>query len=76
MVVMDEPEKKWVPGVGTNHLGGVCAGPIFSKIATRVLSYLGVAPDDPFGYSKKDPRRDMADEVKELTSLYNEWNMK
>lgn len=79
VVVMDEPERKWVPGFGSNHLGGVCSSPVFSKIAERTLRYLGVAPDDPFGYPKNDPRRgskkaDMIAEVNELNNLYKKWN--
>lgn len=77
MVVMDEPEKKWIPGVGTNHLGGVCSAPVFSKIAERTLHYLGVAPDDPFSYSKKNikgKKADMTDEIEELKNIYLKWN--
>ncbi|MBN1915069.1 MAG: penicillin-binding protein 2 [Parachlamydiales bacterium] len=79
MVVIDEPEKKFVPGVGKIHHGGICAAPVFSKIAARSLQYLGVAPDDPFGYPYGDPRRDArrADwslEVQNLHELYERWN--
>ncbi|NGX28708.1 MAG: Penicillin-binding protein 2 [Candidatus Anoxychlamydiales bacterium] len=79
MIVIDEPEKKYVPGLGSMQLGGVCAAPIFKDIATRALKYLGVAPDDPFGYPYPDPRRDAAkadwaDELKQLSELYKSWN--
>lgn len=79
MVVIDEPEKKFVPGIGKLQQGGICAAPVFSKIALRTLQYLGVAPDDPFGYPYGDPRRDVhkADwslEVNNLHELYQRWN--
>lgn len=79
IVVVDEPEKKFIPGVGSNYLGGVCASPIFSGIAKRTLRYLGVAPDDPFGYPYRDSRRDplkadMTEEIKKLKKLDLEWN--
>jgi cell division protein FtsI (penicillin-binding protein 3) len=79
IVVVDEPEVKRTPGVRKNYLGGACAAPIFPKISKRVLQYLGVAPDDPFGYPYKDPRRDtakadMTQKVKELRKLDSEWN--
>lgn len=79
MVVMDEPEFKYIPGIGKNQMGGNCAAPAFGEIGRRTLSYLGVAPDDPFGYPKGDPRRDETKavwlkEAKELTEQYNAWN--
>lgn len=30
-----------------NHQGGVCAAPVFSRIASKVARYLGVEPDKP-----------------------------
>lgn len=79
MVVIDEPEAKYVPGVGKQHAGGACAAPIFKEIATTALKYLGVAPDDPFGYPYPDPRRntekaDFAKELKNLAETYKSWN--
>jgi cell division protein FtsI (penicillin-binding protein 3) len=79
MVSIDDPEKKIVPGVGKQQMGGICAAPVFREIATRSLQYLGVTPDDPYGYAPGDPRRDpkRADwiaEVKELRELYEKWN--
>ncbi len=79
MVVVDEPEVKFIPGMGKSYMGGVCAGPIFREIAKRSLQYLGVVPDDPFGYPIGDPRRDSkkADwmqEVGEMNELYRHWN--
>lgn len=79
MVVIDEPQKTYVPGLGNLQYGGVCAAPIFKEIATRALKYLGVAPDDPFGYPYPDPKRnaektDWAKEVKNLSDTYKNWN--
>ena len=79
MVVIDDPQKKYVPGVGKQHHGGVCASPLFRDIATPSLHYLGVEPDDPYGYSSGDPRRNvkLADwmaETESLKKLYDQWN--
>lgn len=78
-VLMDEPKYGYAPGIGKTHHGGTCAAPVFSKIAKRVLAYLEIPQDDPFGYPKGDPRSDptKADWVKEsqkLQKLYEEWN--
>lgn len=79
-VVVDEPEAHYIPGVGKSYHGGVCAGPIFKEIAIRTLKYLGIAPDDPFGYpgKKKNPteKADWEEEIKKLAALYNLWNKK
>ncbi len=79
MVSIDDPESKYIPGVGTQHLGGVCAAPVFRQIAQRSLQYLGYEPDDPYGYPQGDPRRDSrkadwAAEVESLKKLYEQWN--
>ncbi len=79
LIAIDEPEKKYIPGRGKNQMGGICAAPVFREIGTKVLQYLGVKPDDPFGYPTGDPRRneekaDYARELKELKSLYQAWN--
>ena len=79
IVSIDDPEKKVIPGVGKHQMGGVCAAPIFREIATRSLQYLGVTPDDPYGFAPGDPRRDpkRADwvaEVQGLKELYESWN--
>ena len=76
---IDEPEWRFVPGVGKVHHGGQCAAPVFREIGHRALHYLGVEPDDPHGYPTHDPRYDSekADwikEVKVLKSLYQSWN--
>jgi cell division protein FtsI (penicillin-binding protein 3) len=79
LVSIDDPEKKFIPGVGRQQLGGVCAGPVFREIAIHALQYLGVEPDDPAGFPPGDPRRDpkradWAFEVDALKKLYQEWN--
>ncbi len=79
LVSIDDPEKRFIPGVGKHQLGGVCAAPVFREIATRALQYLGVEPDDPYGYAYGDPRRDAkkadwAKEVQSLKELYETWN--
>jgi cell division protein FtsI (penicillin-binding protein 3) len=79
IVVIDEPEKKYVAGLGKIYQGGVCAAPVFKEIALRSLNYLGVAPDDPFGYPYPDTRRDTtkadwSKEIKKLSDLYKSWN--
>lgn len=76
---IDEPEWRYVPGVGKVHQGGQCAAPVFREIGSRALKYLGVEPDDPYGYPTNDPRFDpeKADWIKEvnaLKSLYQSWN--
>lgn len=79
LAAMDEPKPGFIPGKGPNHFGGICAAPVFREIARRSLQYLGIAPDDPGGYPKSDPRYDAekADGIKEaeaLKKLYEEWN--
>lgn len=81
IVSIDDPEKKLIAGVGRQQLGGVCAAPVFREIATHALQYLGVEPDDPYGYPPGDPRRDpekadFAKEVQELKMLYEKWNVR
>lgn len=78
-VSIDEPRKQFLPGIGGTHYGGKCAAPVFCQICKRSLAYLGVSPDDPFGYPVGDPRRDSerADwntEVKQLQKMYDSWN--
>lgn len=79
LVAVDEPEFKYIPGIGKNQHGGNCCAPAFREIGLRTLQYLGVEPDDPYGYPPGDPRRDetKADwmkEVKALKELYQQWN--
>jgi len=78
-IVIDEPAFKYIPGVGGNQYGGKCAAPAFQRIGKRTLEYLGVEPDDPYGYPNGDPRhdREKADwqgEIKALQNLYETWN--
>lgn len=79
IIAMDEPEYSYIPGVGKNHNGGNCTAIVFQSIAKRVLDYLGVPPDDPFGYPLGDSRRDVSKmqwmkEVKQLQEMYDSWN--
>lgn len=79
LIAINEPEYKYIPGVGKNQHGGLCAAPAFREIATRALQYLGVEPDDPYGYPPGDPRYDAqkADWIKEtqaLKELFQQWN--
>lgn len=79
IVSIDEPEKAFLPGIGPIHYGGFCAAPVFKEIGRRTLEYLGVAPDDPYGYPVGDPRYDAekahwAKEIKALKHLFEDWN--
>lgn len=79
MVVIDEPEAKYIPGIGKNQYGGNCAAPTFAEIGRKTLEYLGVEKDDPYGFPAGDPRRDTEKaswmkESKKLNDLYQEWN--
>lgn len=79
VVIMDEPEYGYIPGIGKNHNGGNCTADVFREIAKRSLAYLGIPPDDPYGYSYGDPRRDVdktvwMKETRELQEIYNKWN--
>lgn len=80
-VSIDEPAHIVLEGGGRNYRGGRCAAPIFREIARRTFEYLGIEPDDPYGYPPGDPRHDpkLADwgpEVQELKKLFEEWNRK
>jgi cell division protein FtsI (penicillin-binding protein 3) len=66
MIVIDEPQWKFVPGVGKIQLGGTCAAPAFREIGLRTLQYLGVPPDDN--------GQEWMQEVKALKELYTQWN--
>lgn len=74
LVGIDEPAY-----LGPMFFGGRCAAPVFGPIASRVLHYLGVPPDDPHGVPKEDPRHnaakaDMFQEVKALRELFLQWH--
>lgn len=78
-ILIDDPAYAVLNGIGRYHHGGGCAAPVFSQIGRRVLHYLGITPDDPFGYPLGDPRRDAsrADwllETERLQKLFQEWN--
>ena len=78
-IAIDEPEHRYLPGIGKTYFGGHCAAPVFQKIMQRTFKYLAIPPDDPFGYRKNDPRFDpeKADGVQELEilrKLYGKWN--
>lgn len=79
LVAVDEPKHMFIPGIGSNHMGGSCAAPIFREIAKRSLDYLGTPLDDPHGYPRQDPRfdADKADwvaEPKRLREIFTSWN--
>jgi cell division protein FtsI (penicillin-binding protein 3) len=79
LVAMDEPFVTFIPGKGHNQRGGMCCAPVFREIGQRALEYLGVFPDDPYGYPQGDPRFDAkkADwfpEVEKQLELYKLWN--
>ncbi len=79
VVSMDEPEYGYIPGIGKNHNGGNCTAGVFREISKRSLAYLGIPPDDPYGYPPGDPRRDTEKanwmpETRRLQEIYIKWN--
>lgn len=79
VVTIDEPEYGYIPGIGKNHNGGNCTAQVFRSIAKRSMEFLGIPPDDPYGYPYGDPRSDpkkeaWMNETRKLQELYNEWN--
>lgn len=79
VVTMDEPEYSYIPGIGKNHNGGNCTASTFREIARRSLEYLGIPPDDPYGYPPGDPRRQVEKaywmpETRKLQEIYKTWN--
>lgn len=78
-VTVDEPKYGFVEGIGKIHHGGTCSAPIFREIGKRALEYLGIPPDDPFGYPVGDPRHhaekaDWVLETRRLQEMYEKWN--
>lgn len=69
-VGVDEPSTAFIPGEGYQYYGSKSAAPIFKEIARRSLEYLGITPDDPYGYPVGDPRRDVT-----KTKWYEETQM-
>jgi cell division protein FtsI (penicillin-binding protein 3) len=79
VVMIDEPEYSYVPGLGKNHHGGNCTAHVFREIGKRSLEYLGIPPDDPYGYPYGDPRSQPSKtewmaETRKLQEKYNTWN--
>lgn len=79
VVTIDEPEYGYIKGIGKNHHGGNCTGDVFREIAKRSLAYLGIPPDDPYGYPVGDPRYDSKKaawmpETRRLQEIYDKWN--
>jgi cell division protein FtsI (penicillin-binding protein 3) len=79
LIAIDEPESKYIPGFGKNQMGGNCAAPAFKEIGLRSLQYLGVEPDDPYGYPAGDPRSqpdkaEWAPQLQELKKISDAWN--
>jgi len=80
-IAIDEPEYRYLPGVGKTYFGGRCASPVFSKIMYRTFKYLGIPQDDPHGFPLGDPRFDVGkadwmEQVEILKDLYGKWNQR
>ncbi len=76
---IDEPEYRFLPGVGRTYFGGQSASPVFSRIMSRTFEYLSIPKDDPYGYPKGDPRSDSKkadwmEQVVMIKELYEKWN--
>ena len=67
LIAIDEPEMKYIPGLGKNQQAGVCCAPAFREIGQRALEYLGVPKDD-------SDNKAWDEEVKKLKTLYDQWN--
>jgi len=79
IVSIDEPEVRYIEGVGPQHHGGVCSASVFREVGKRTLEYLGITPDDPYGYPAGDPRYDASKafwvrETQQLQEMYEKWN--
>ena len=68
LVSIDDPAHGVREDGTKNYMGGRCAAPVFSRIASRVLPYLGV-PEDKQQHACQE-------EIVQLKSLYEEWNRK
>jgi len=78
-IAIDEPEYRYMPGIGKTFFGGRCAAPVFRNIMEKTYKYLGIPPDDPHGFPKGHPdfdpeKADWSNEVTILKDLYNQWN--
>lgn len=80
LVSLDEPSWGYREGIGINHRAGVCAAPIFGKIAAQTLQYLSVPCDQPHTLCKGDARyrdcqsSDEEGQLAQLRSLDKQWN--
>jgi len=78
-VAIDDPEYRFLSGLGRIYFGGRCAAPVFKRIMSRTLQFLGIPPDDPYGYPQDDPRSDQtkadwSEQTHTLQELYKQWN--
>ncbi|MCB1109446.1 MAG: penicillin-binding protein 2 [Chlamydiia bacterium] len=78
-IAIDEPEYRYLPGIGKTIFGGRCAAPVFRRIMQKTYQYLGIPPDDPHGLPKGHPeadpeKADWSREVQVLKELYKNWN--
>lgn len=79
LISIDEPDTAYRQGFGHIYYASVCAAPLFNKIASRALEYMGIEKDDPYGYPKDDARfnKDKADWIQEsnkLQEMSEKWN--
>ncbi|MDJ0652196.1 MAG: penicillin-binding protein 2 [Simkaniaceae bacterium] len=78
-VAIDEPEYRYMPGIGKTYFGGRCAAPTFRYIMEKTYKYLGIPPDDPHGFPTGHPgadpeKADWSEQVNILKQLYSDWN--
>ena len=78
-IAIDEPEYRYMPGIGKTYFGGRCAAPAFRHIMEKTYKYLGIPPDDPHGFPVGHPhadpeRADWNKQVNILKELYTNWN--
>lgn len=79
LVTLDEPQYGPNSAGRKNHMAGTCSAPIFREIAKKSLAFLGVMPDDSYGYPSGDPRRDVKksaffEKRQQLIEKYEKWN--
>ena len=78
-VAIDEPESRYMPGIGKTYFGGRCAAPVFRDLMKRTYQYLGIPPDDPHGFSTGHLYSDLEkgawkEQATFLKNLYLNWN--
>lgn len=66
LVSIDDPAHIVLEDGTKNYMGGRCAAPVFSAIASRVLPYLGVSPDKEGSGCREF--------VESLKRSFEEWN--